>query len=50
MKDKVPAVLIEKWLNGWSVSREVSLPVRYKSGFKVDVGWEEQKCRYVFLF
>ncbi|WP_407517248.1 GNAT family N-acetyltransferase [Elizabethkingia anophelis] len=48
MKDKVPAVLIEKWLNGWSVSREVSLPVKYKSGFKVDVGWEEQKCRYVF--
>ncbi|XJR89178.1 hypothetical protein ACH34E_18060 [Elizabethkingia anophelis] len=48
MKEKVSAELIEKWLNGWSVSRGVSLSVRYKSGFKVDVGWEEQKCRFVF--
>ncbi|MCL1672814.1 GNAT family N-acetyltransferase [Elizabethkingia ursingii] len=48
MKEKVPAVFIEKWLNGWSVSREVSLPVKYKSGFKVEVGWENQKTRYVF--
>lgn len=48
MKEKIPAVFIEKWLNGWSVSREVSLPVKYKSGFKVEVGWENQKTRYVF--
>lgn len=48
MKEVVSAELIEKWLNGWSVSRGVSLPVKYKSGFKIDVGWEEQKCRYVF--
>ena len=48
MKEKVPAVFIEKWLNGWSVSRGVSLPVKYKSGFKVEVGWENQKSRYVF--
>ncbi|CAM3740220.1 GNAT family N-acetyltransferase [Elizabethkingia occulta] len=48
MKEKVPSVFIEKWLNGWSVSREVSLPVKYKSGFKVEVGWENQKTRYVF--
>lgn len=48
MEEKVPAVFIEKWLNGWSVSREVSLPVKYKSGFKVEVGWENQKTRYVF--
>ncbi|WP_407534221.1 GNAT family N-acetyltransferase [Elizabethkingia miricola] len=48
MEEKVPTVFIEKWLNGWSVSREVSLPVKYKSGFKVYVGWENQKTRYVF--
>ncbi|MCL1669795.1 GNAT family N-acetyltransferase [Elizabethkingia ursingii] len=48
MKEKVSAIFIEKWLNGWSVSREVSLPVKYKSGFKVEVGWENQKTRYVF--
>ncbi|MDX8571243.1 GNAT family N-acetyltransferase [Elizabethkingia sp. HX QKY] len=48
MKEVVSAELIEKWLNGWSVSREVSLPVKYKSGFKVEVGWENQKTRYVF--
>lgn len=48
MKEVVSAELIEKWLNGWSVSREVSLPFKYKSGFKVEVGWENQKTRYVF--
>ncbi|OPC22379.1 GNAT family N-acetyltransferase [Elizabethkingia bruuniana] len=50
MKEIISAELIEKWLNGWSVSRGVSLPVKYKSGFKIEVGWEEQKSRYVFPF
>ena len=50
MKEIISVELIKKWLNGWSVSRGVSLPVKYKSGFKIEVGWEEQKSRYVFPF
>ena len=48
MKDNNFCCLIEKWLNGWSVSREVSLPVRYKSGFKVDVGWKSRNTVMFF--
>lgn len=40
--------IIARWLTAWSLSRELSLPVKYKSGFKVDVGFENQKSRYVF--
>ncbi|AZA83914.1 N-acetyltransferase [Chryseobacterium lactis] len=46
MKDK--AEIVENWLKGWCLSREVSLPVHYKSGFFVFVGDEKQKERYVF--
>ncbi|VFA40956.1 GNAT family N-acetyltransferase [Chryseobacterium indologenes] len=46
MKDK--AEIVEKWLKGWCLSREVSFPVQYKSGFYVFVGDEKQKERYVF--
>ncbi len=47
MKDK--AEIVEKWIKGWCLSREVSFPVQYKSGFYVFVGDEKQKERYVFL-
>ena len=40
---------LEKWLKGWTLSRKLSPPVKYKSGYKVDVGFESQKARYVFL-
>lgn len=40
--------IIKKWLTGWSLSRELPLPVKYKSGYKVNVGYPEQKARYVF--
>lgn len=48
MKDKVSAEIVENWLKGWCLSREVSFPVQYKSGFKVIVGDEKQKERFVF--
>ena len=48
MKDKVSAEIVENWLNGWCLSREVSFPVQYKSGFHVIVGDEKQKERFVF--
>ncbi|MCT2564191.1 GNAT family N-acetyltransferase [Chryseobacterium herbae] len=40
--------IVEKWLKAWSLSRQLPLPVRYQSGFKVEVGEEKQKRRYVF--
>lgn len=48
MENPISKDIIAKWLKAWSLSRELSLPVQYKSGFKVDVGFENQKSRYVF--
>ncbi|SHG06079.1 GNAT family N-acetyltransferase [Chryseobacterium sp. OV279] len=48
MADKVSHDIVEKWLKAWSLSRQLPLPVRYKSGFKVEVGEEKQKIRYIF--
>lgn len=48
MKKEISKDIIEKWLKGWSLSRELPSPSKYKSGFKVDVGYETQKARYVF--
>lgn len=48
MKDKVSAKIVESWLKGWCLSREVSFPVPYKSGFYVNVGDEKQKERFIF--
>lgn len=48
MSCQVSEELVEKWLRGWSLSRSLPLPERYRSGFKVEVGEEKQKIRYVF--
>ncbi|PIF46118.1 acetyltransferase (GNAT) family protein [Chryseobacterium sp. 52] len=48
MEDKKLYDIIEQWLKAWLLSRKLPLPVRYKSGFKVEVGEEKQKIRYVF--
>lgn len=48
MNAKVSHDILEKWLTAWSLSRKLPLPVKYKSGFKVEVGEEQQKERYVF--
>jgi hypothetical protein len=48
MEKCISPEIIEKWLTAWSLSRELPLPVTFKSGFKVDVGDEKQKTRYVF--
>ncbi|ASZ12152.1 hypothetical protein KTO58_13955 [Chitinophaga pendula] len=41
-------VIVEKWLKGWALSRNLRAPVKNGSGFRVDVGWLQQKARYVF--
>jgi GNAT superfamily N-acetyltransferase len=48
MKKSVPLNILEKWLKGWALSRELPLPLKYKSGYMIDVGYENQKKRYVF--
>lgn len=48
MTNSVSPKLVEKWLKGWSLARELPLPVRFLSGLKVEVGYDEQKTRYVF--
>lgn len=44
----VSSDILEKWLNAWSLSRKLPLPTKFKSGYKVEVGYEKQKARYVF--
>lgn len=48
MQNTISKDIIEKWLKGWALSRELPLPVKYRSGLKVDVGHAKQKERYVF--
>lgn len=48
MAGAVSPAIVEAWLKGWSLSRELPLPVKFRSGFKVEVGYEKQKTRYVF--
>ena len=48
MQHTISKTTVEKWLKGWSLSRSLPPPISYKSGFKVDVGYDDQKMRYVF--
>lgn len=48
MDNCISSDVLEKWLNAWSLSRGLTLPTRYESGYKIDVGYEKQKIRYVF--
>jgi hypothetical protein len=48
LKKEVSKDIVEKWLKGWCLSRDLPLPIQYQSGFKVEVGYENQKSRYVF--
>lgn len=40
--------IVEKWLKGWALSRNLPAPVQTGGGFRVDVGWPQQTSRYVF--
>lgn len=48
MAHSVDPDMVAQWLKAWSLSRRLPLPMRYKSGFKVEVGDVQQKARYVF--
>jgi len=40
--------LVGRWLQGWALARGTAAPVTEHGGWFVDVGWPEQKARYVF--
>ena len=40
--------LVETWVHGWALTREVAPPVPDSGALRVDVGWPEQKQRFVF--
>lgn len=40
--------IVAAWIKGWTIARETSPPVADRGGFRVDVGWPQQKTRYVF--
>lgn len=48
MEGLISRDLILTWLKAWCISRNLPLPAEYQSGFKVDVGYPDQKQRYVF--
>lgn len=44
---RVDPHIVAAWIKGWTLARETAPPTPYKGGFRVDVGWPEQKARYV---
>jgi len=40
--------LVETWVHGWALTREVAPPLPDSGALRVDVGWPEQKQRFVF--
>lgn len=40
--------IVATWVKGWTLARETAPPRPYRDGFWVDVGWPQQKARYVF--
>ncbi|AMK23152.1 MULTISPECIES: GNAT family N-acetyltransferase [Sphingomonadaceae] len=40
--------IVATWIKGWTLARETPPPVEDHGGFRVDVGWPQQRVRYVF--
>jgi GNAT superfamily N-acetyltransferase len=40
--------VVQAWVKGWTLARETPAPVAYTDGWRVDVGWPQQRVRYVF--
>lgn len=40
--------LLAAWVRGWSLARGAPAPAAFADGWRVEVGWPEQKRRYVF--
>lgn len=40
--------IVSTWVHGWSLAREVALPVWENGVFRVEVGWPDVLRRYIF--
>lgn len=40
--------VVEHWVKGWTLARGTPPPVEDSGGWRVDVGWPDQRMRYVF--
>jgi hypothetical protein len=40
--------IVATWIRGWTLARETPPPVEDHGGYRVDVGWPQQRVRYVF--
>ncbi|MDC0709732.1 GNAT family N-acetyltransferase [Stigmatella sp. ncwal1] len=40
--------LVETWVHGWTLTRGTAPPVRDGEALRVDVGWPDQRLRYVY--
>lgn len=46
--EQIDIALLETWAKGWSLTRDIAAPVSDSGGLRIDVGWPEQKTRYLF--
>ena len=44
----VDPALVETWITGWALARETPPPVPDHGGYRVEVGWPDQRRRHVF--
>lgn len=40
--------IVRAWVEGWAIARGTTAPVAVEGGFRIDVGWPDQRVRYVF--
>jgi hypothetical protein len=46
---EVDPVLVEAWVAGWALARNIAPPVPFKGGLRVDTGTPEERVRYVWF-
>ncbi len=46
--ESITLALLETWARGWALTRGIAPLIRDKGGLRIDVGWPEQKTRYIF--
>jgi GNAT superfamily N-acetyltransferase len=40
--------VVQAWVRGWTLARDTRPPVAHADGWRVDIGWPQQRVRYVF--
>src|SRR5882724_963238 len=42
------AAIVQTWLRGWAAARKLGRPAAQGEGWRVEVGWPQQRRRHVF--